>query len=104
MSRLLPWVGLPLVVAVGLVSFNAWVSSAQPYLGFYVDFADWTATDAMPALVPGSPSWHLAYLAALGGLAGCGALLRDAHRRWLPVLSGAVLAAAVGVTGVLQLR
>lgn len=102
-ARLLPWTGLPLVVMVALVTFNAALTPAYSYLGFYVDFADWTAGDAIPALLPGDASWHLVYLLALCGLAAAGALLRDAHRRWVPLVSGAALGALVLVAGTLQL-
>jgi hypothetical protein len=102
-ARLLPWLGMPLVVAVGLVVFNFWVSEPNPYLGFYVDFAVWTRNDVIPALVPGSPGWHLLYLAALVGTAACGALLRDARRWWTPLLAGAALGVVVLVAGSAQL-
>jgi len=102
-ARLLPWLGMPLLVAVGLVMFNFWVSSANPYLGFYVDFAVWTRNDVIPAMVPGSPGWHLVYLVALVLLAGCGALLRDARRWWAPLMAGVVVGSVVLVAGAAQL-
>ncbi len=102
-ARLLPWPGAPLVVMVGLVAANVWTNDHYPYLGLYVDFAVWTGTDAVPAMNPGSPGWHLVYLVALVGLAACGALLRDATRRWLPFVGGGVCAAVALVAGALQL-
>jgi hypothetical protein len=107
-ARLLPWPGLPLAVMVGLVAFNAQLSQGHSYLGFYVDFAEWTPgstayAHVIPAMKPGSPSWHLVYLAALCGLAACGALLRDARRWWLPFSVGAALGVVVLVAGALQL-
>jgi hypothetical protein len=102
-ARLLPWTGVPLALMVGLVAFNAWLPSAYSQLGFYVDFADWTDTNAIPAMVPGSPSWHLVYLVALCGLAASGALLPDARRPWVPFASGATLGALVIIAGTLQL-
>jgi hypothetical protein len=103
-ARLLPWTGVPLVVVVGLVSFNLWITTKDPYLGFYVDFPVWTTpANMVPAMVPGDPSWHLVFLLALTGLAACGALLRDARRWWLPFTGGAVLGALVLVAGTLQL-
>jgi hypothetical protein len=107
-ARLLPWPGLPLAVMVGLVAFNAQLSQDHRYLGFYVDFAEWTPSSAayanvIPAMTPGSPTWHLVYLAALCGLAACGALLRDARRWWLPFTVGGALGALVLVAGALQL-
>jgi hypothetical protein len=107
-ARLLPWPGVPLAVMVGLVVFNARMAGDHSYLGFYVDFAEWTPSsaayaDVIPPMRPGSPSWHLIYLAALCGLAACGALLRDARRWWLPFTAGGVLGALVLVAGALQL-
>lgn len=102
-ARLLPWLGLPLLVGVALVVFNFMVSERGAYLGFYVDFAVWTRNDVIPAMTPGSPGWHLLYLAALVGVAACGALLRDARRWWAPFLTGAVLGAVVLVAGAAQL-
>jgi hypothetical protein len=102
-ARLLPWTGVPLAVIVGLIAFNIWLPSAYVHLGFYVDFADWTDTSAIPAMNPGSPSWHLVYLVALCGLAASGALLRDARRRWIPFASGATCGALVIIAGTLQL-
>jgi hypothetical protein len=107
-ARLLPWPGVPLAVMVGLVAFNASVGGDHGYLGFYVDFAEWTPSsaayaDVIPPMTPGSPSWHLVYLAALCGLAACGALLRDARRWWLPFTAGGGLGALVLVAGALQL-
>jgi hypothetical protein len=102
-ARLLPWTGVPLALMVGLIAFNSWLPSNYVQLGFYVDFADWTDTNAIPAMVPGSPSWHLVYLVALCGLAASGALLRDARRPWVPFASGATLGALVIIAGTLQL-
>lgn len=102
-ARLLPWPGVPMVVMVGLVTFNLWVASFAEHLGFYVDYAVWTDTDAIPAMRPGSASWHLVYLVALCGLAASGAFLRDARRRWAPVACGAGFGVVVLVAGWLQL-
>ena len=102
-ARLLPWLGMPLLAAVGLVVFNFWVSERGAYLGFYVDFAVWTRNDVIPAMTPGSPGWHLLYLVALVGVAACGALLPDARRWWAPFLTGAALGVVVLVAGAAQL-
>ena len=56
---------MPLLVAVGLVSFNLWITDQGPYLGFYVDFPVWTTPANMipadgagrPVLAPGVPRW-----------------------------------------------
>jgi hypothetical protein len=102
-SRLLPWPGLPLVAVVGVVTANFWVAGRWPYLGAYVDFVQWTDTDAIPAREPGSASWHLAYLLALCALAAAGALLPVARRRALPFTAGAVAGVVVLMAGYLQL-
>jgi hypothetical protein len=102
-ARLLPWPGLPLVVLVAVVTANFWVATQWPYLGAYVDFVQWTGGDAIPAREPGSASWHLVYLLALGALAAAGALLPVARRRWLPFAFGALAGALVLVAGYLQL-
>jgi hypothetical protein len=102
-ARLLPWPGAPLVVMAAITAANVWASSHQPFLGLYVDFAQWTDTDAIPGMHPGSGAWHLVYLAAFVGLASFGAVLRDVRRVWLPVLGGAVCGTLVLVAGALQL-
>jgi hypothetical protein len=102
-GRLLPLPGVSLVVAAALITFNIWTNSATEYLGLFVSFASWTETDAIPAMEPGAPTWHLVYVAALCGLAACGAFLRDARRTWIPVACGAAFGALVLVAGTLQL-
>jgi hypothetical protein len=102
-GRLLPLPGVSLVVGVALITFNVWTDSGSDYLGFFVSFADWTENDAIPALEPGSPTWHLVYVAAMCGLAACGAFLRDARRTWIPVACGAAFGALVLVAGTVQL-
>jgi hypothetical protein len=102
-GRLLPLPGVSLIIGVALITFNVWTNSATDYLGFFVSFASWTETDAIPAMEPGSPTWHLVYVAALCGLAACGAFLRDAGRIWIPIACGAAFGALVLVAGTLQL-
>ena len=102
-ARLLPWPGAPLLVMAAVVTANVWASNNEPYLGLYVDFAEWTGSDAIPAMEPGSGAWHLVYLTAFVGLAAFGAVLRDVRRVWLPVLGGAVCGVLVVVAGALQL-
>lgn len=104
-ARLLPWPGMAMLVMVALVALHFWVNErwTKPYLGFYVDFALWTSGDSIPAMAPGDPSWHLIYLAAMTALAGCGALLRDVRRPWVPVLAGGTCAVLALVAGLLQL-
>ena len=102
-ARLLPWPGAPLLVMAALTAANIWTENNEPFLGAYVDFAQWTGSDAIPGLRPGSGAWHLVYLLALVGLAAFGAVLRDVRRLWIPVLGGAVCGTLVLVAGALQL-
>jgi hypothetical protein len=103
-ARLLPWPGLPLLVAVALVAANLWVADHWPYLGPYTEFVRWPSNDAdLPAREPGSAGWHLLYLVALVALAAAGALLPVARRRWAPFLAGAAAGTAVLLAGWLQL-
>ena len=90
------------VVAVTFVLSEAWegrYSLLAPYTTFtvYVDDGSWGGHTA------GSPAWHAVYLAALCGLAACGALLRDARRRALPFLTGAALGVLTVIAGLAQL-
>jgi hypothetical protein len=102
-ARLLPWPGMALLVMVGLVSFNVWVSTVEDYLGFYVDFAQWEGGDEVPLMEPGNGSLHLVYLGSLVALAACGALLRDVRRPVIPFVLGGGFGALVLVAGTLQL-
>jgi hypothetical protein len=90
------------VVAVTFVLSDAWegrYALLAPYATFsvYVDDGSWGGHTA------GSPAWHAVYLAALCGLAACGALLRDARRPVLPFLAGAALGVLTVVAGLAQL-
>lgn len=102
-SRLLPWPGLPLLVVAAVVTANSWVAAHWPYLGAYVDFVQWTGSDAIPAREPGSATWHLVYLLALCALAATGALLPVARRRWLPFAAGVLAGGLALLAGYLQL-
>jgi hypothetical protein len=102
-ARLLPWPGAPLLVMAAITAANIWAANNEVFLGLYVDFAQWTGSDVIPGLHPGSGAWHLVYLAAFVGLAAFGAVLRDVRRVWVPVLGGAVCGTLVLVAGALQL-
>ena len=90
------------VVAVTFVLSEAWegrYSLLAPYTTFtvYVDDGSWGGH------IAGSPAWHAVYLAALCGLAACGALLRDARRPVLPFVAGTALGLVTVVAGLAQL-
>jgi hypothetical protein len=100
--------GAPLLVMIAMVLLNAWLNgkpeTLQP-LATYVPWAVWTPIDTRTwhGMNPGSPQWHVAYLAALCGMAATGAFLREAADRTRVLWIGAVFTAAAVVTGVLQL-
>lgn len=102
-SRLLPWTGSPMLVMVALIVFNMWVGGREPYLGFYVDYPEWTDADVVPAMLSGSAGWHLAYLGGYLGLAVSGSYLRSARRLWVPFATGAVSGVLMLTAAVLQL-
>ncbi len=53
--------------------------------------------------IPGSPVWHVGYLAGLCALATCGALVGHRHWRTACVATAIVAAAFTGLAGLLQL-
>jgi hypothetical protein len=92
----------PVVSMVALVATHVAIAergSAQ-LLGPAIFWADWGIYDGSVwvGLHPGSPSWHVAYVAGLCGLAAVGALLRVAPPRgrllafWVAALALTVLA------------
>lgn len=100
--------GVPLLVMIAMVLVNAWLNSKpltlQP-LATYVPWPVWTPinTRSWNGMNPGSPAWHVAYLAALCGMAATGAFLRESAHRPRVVAVGALFTAAAVVTGLLQL-
>ena len=98
--------GVALLVMLAMIAFNMWVSEHdQPVqtLGTYVSWATWAQHPDWAGMEPGSPAWHVAYLAALCGMAACGSFLRETARPWRVVGLGAVLTALAVVSGVAQL-
>lgn len=92
-----------LVALAAMVFANVWLNAdegPENLLGLSVSFEQWGSDDGRVwgGLAPGSPSWHVAYLLGLCGLAACAALLRVAHRR-TPVLLAAIAALALAVAG-----
>ena len=106
-ARWLPFPTAPVLVMIAVVAVTFVLSEAwggryallAPYATFsvYVDDGSWGGHTA------GSPTWHAVYLAALCGLAACGALLRDVRRPVLPLLAGAALGVLTVVAGLAQL-
>ena len=103
------WTSLPgvaLLVMIGMVLLNAWISEhdaqVQP-LGTYVSWATWAPHPDWAGMQPGSPAWHVAYLLVLCALAACGSFLRDTRRPWRVLGLGALLTALAVVPAVAQL-
>lgn len=99
-----PYRGAAVIGAVVIVLANAWLSSMQdgmlfgPMMSWAIwgDFPrDWVGT------FPGSPGWHVLYLAGLCGMAASAALVRVADRRTAVVVTGvaSVLLAVVAGWG-----
>ena len=105
-ARLTGVPGVALLVMIAMVLFNAWISehdaAVQP-LGTYVSWATWALHPHWAGMEPGSPAWHVAYLAVLCALAACGSFLREARRPWRVVALGAGLTALAVVPALAQL-
>lgn len=98
--------GAPLLVMIAMIAANVWISNAGPDwgpLGTQVSWAVYGDGREWAGLHPGSPAWHVGYLAALCGMAATGAFLRDAVRTWRVLAIGAAFSAAAVVTGLLSL-
>lgn len=99
--------GVALLVMVAMVLADAWLNARpltlQP-LGTFVAWPVWgDPGQGWTGMNPGSPAWHVAYLASLCTMAGAGAFLRVARRTWLVLLVGGAATACAVVTGLLQL-
>jgi hypothetical protein len=108
-ARLSSIPGTALLVMVAMFAWNVWVSNhdepIQP-LGTFVSWAAWGPDYSQAGwfgVAPGSPAWHVAYLAALCAMAATGAFLREAPRRGPVLAVGAVFTLVAVVTGLLQL-
>ncbi len=106
-ARWVPWTPAATLVLVALVAFHVWVSNRPDdryyLLGAYVDWPRWGDGEGWYGRIPGSETWHVAYLLALCGMAACGALVATRGRRlpWLAL--GAVCTVAAVVAGMVQL-
>ncbi len=103
------WTSVPgaaLLVMIGLVLLNAWLSEhdaqVQP-LAMYVSWATWAPHPEWAGMEPGSPAWHDAYLLALCAMAACGSFLRESARPWRVLGLGAALTALAVVPALAQL-
>jgi hypothetical protein len=97
----------PGVAMVALVAGHVAVAErgSAELLGPAVFWPEWGIYDGSVwvGLTPGSAAWHVAYVAALCGLAAAGALVRVTARR-APVLAGGVACGVLAVVaGVAQL-
>lgn len=100
-GRWAPYPGAALVGMVTMVAWNIWASNAEQWApaGTYMAWAVYTEDGSWGGLYPGSPGWHVAYLAALCGMAAVGTLFRDVTHR-LPLLGvGAVLTVSAVLSG-----
>ena len=105
-ARWAPYPGSALVVMVGMFAWNIWLSNDGEdvgLLGTYVSWAVYGPGTAWYGLHPGSPAWHVAYLAALSAMAAAGALLCTTRHRWRVLSLGGVCTACAVVAGGAQL-
>ncbi len=103
------WAPARTVAVVGLVALiaaNVYVDGqgSGHLFGAAMSWARWGLfADDWAGLYPGSPGWHVAYLAALCGMAFAAAWLRVANRRTPPLVLGLLALVAAGGTGWAQL-
>jgi len=100
--------GAVLLVIV-LMAFNLWAEGADPARRLFGFMTSWLAWDTRnpnkyTPLIHGSPSWHIAYLLSLCGLAVVAALLRTAPRRGGLIAVAVVLCCAATAAGMAQVR
>lgn len=100
-GRWAPYPGAPFLVMVGVVAWNLYVGASEATrgpIGMYTAWADWESdAGGWAGMDPGSPGWHVVYLAGLCAMAAVGALL-SATRQRLPLL--VVLTVLTVLTGV----
>ncbi len=105
-ARWAPHPGMALVVMVGMFAWNIWLSNDGADVGLLGTYVSWAVYGPGPAwygMYPGSPAWHVAYLAALCAMAAAGALLRTTPHRWRVLCAGAVFTACAAAAGWVQL-
>lgn len=106
-GRWAPTRAAAVLLVVAVVAFNVWTESNDPdrrLFGFMTSWLQWTTKTPNKGtpLIPGSPLWHVGYLAALCGLAAVAALLRTAPRRSGLLAVGVALAGLAVLAGIAQ--
>lgn len=100
-GRWAPYPGVALLVMVAMYVWNNVTTGTTGWepVGTFMAWAVYTDDGSWGGFVPGSPFWHVVYLAALCGMAAVGALLRDVPKR-LPLLTaGALLTVSAVLSG-----
>ena len=90
------------VVTVTFVLNDAW-GARYALLAPYATFSHYVPDGSWSGHTPGSPAWHAVYLAALCGMAACGALLRDVRRPVPLLVAGGGLTVLAVAAGLAQL-
>lgn len=96
-----PFRGAAVVSVVAMVAANVWLAGLESgrYFGPMMTWPIWGLyAQDWAGVFPGSPMWHVVYLAGLCGMAGAAALLRVAERR-APVVVAGMVAVGVAVLG-----
>jgi hypothetical protein len=99
--------GVALLVMIAMVAVNVWLNNRPETLQPLATFVPWprwvSGEHAWAGFHPGSPAWHVAYLASLCAMAATGAFLREARDRFRVLCVGGLCTTAAVVTGILQL-
>lgn len=99
-GSLLPIPGAALVSMVGVVAACVYLQNGtNNLLSPYTEWSAWSSSVWM-GVVPGSPAWHLVYIASLCFMAACGALATHPQWRRTTISIGAV-AIALTITAAL---
>jgi hypothetical protein len=102
-GRLLPIPGAALVTMVGVVTACVYLESGtKNLLSPYTEWSAWSSSVWM-GVVPGSPAWHLVYIASLCLMAACGALATQPQWRRTTIGIGAAATALTIIAALAQL-
>ncbi len=104
-ARWLTFAGSLFLGFVGMVVVTVWLLApgATALRGWFAPYVTVTWWNDGDWKLWGSQAWHLAYLLGLSGLGVCALALRQPERRGRWLIAGAVAAAIVVTTGLLQL-